>query len=187
VRPGLSRRTSTLVAVLVLAPLCHCSKDDGAPSVRKTRTLGVQAGHAAASPAPAAPSEAVERPTEPAPNEHVVIEAPDSSTISFTVKVKVDGAARKEDPDLAVVAAGRAAGAACFTNITDGSPSRSATIHLTVLPSGTVNRSEVTSAGTTEAWILTCLEGVGNGLHFSDRPAADIRTYSIDVTVTLAH
>jgi hypothetical protein len=126
--------------------------------------------------------------TPEAPGTHAEIVRIDAAPIYYTVKTSSpDVAAPPVDPDLAVIASGRVAAARCFTGITDGSLSRSASIHVTVLPSGTVNRSEVSSGSTTEPWILTCLEDVGSGLRFADKPAADIRGYSIGVTVSLTH
>jgi hypothetical protein len=148
---------------------------------------------ARAVPLQAAPTQAVDPNAEvtdpPPPVKHLEIRTEEAGPpLMYTVTIRPDAApAPKENPDLAVVAAGRASAAGCFTGISDGSNSRSASIRVTVLPSGTVNRSEVSSGNTTEPGILSCLEGVGDGLHFSDRPAADIRTYSIDVTVTRAH
>jgi hypothetical protein len=111
----------------------------------------------------------------------------DAGPITYTVTLKPDSAPPKVDPDLAILGAARSMGAACFTSIRDGSPTRSATIHVTVLPTGTVSRSEVSSNSTTEAWVLSCLESVGKNLHFADRPAGDLRTYDVDVTVVRNH
>jgi hypothetical protein len=165
-----------------------CSKD--APDGTAARTVKVLGGGrtipvASASPETEEPSPGAGEVLPPEP--HVTISTRDANALFYTVKkTQAAASARAEDPDLAVIASGRVSAAACFTGITDNSASRSASIHVTVLPSGTVNRSEV-STGTTEPWIVSCLEGVGNGLHFSDKPSADIRTYSIDVTVLRSH
>jgi hypothetical protein len=73
----------------------------------------------------------------------------------------------------------------CFNGIANGPPTMSASIRVTVVPSGMVTRSAAT-ATTSDPAVISCLEGVGDGLHFSDKsdkPTADIRTYSIDIVV----
>lgn len=165
------------VAILSLACALGCSKADA--DKPRVRSLG---GRAAPAPPPLSADE-----TSETPSTHAEIVRVDAAPFTYTVKSAPDVAAPPVDPDLAVIAAARATAARCFTGITDGSLSRTASIQVTVLPSGSVNRSEVSSGSTTEPWILTCLEDVGSGLRFADKPAADIRTYSIGVTVTLTH
>jgi len=167
-----------LLAPVLLTCVAGCSKDD-ADQPHRVKSLGGR-------PIPVPPPVVTDE-TPEAPGTHAEIVRIDAAPIYYTVKSSRDVAAPPVDPDLAVIASGRLAAARCFTGITDGSLSRSASIHVTVLPSGTVNRSEVSSDSTTEPWILTCLEDVGSGLHFADKPAADIRGYSIGVTVTLTH
>jgi hypothetical protein len=182
-----SPRARALVALagLTLVSSSACSKDGDDSKRHVVRTLGARPIPLRAPPPVASPTD--DTTEAPAPAEHVVIGPSDAAPLYYTVTTHRDANAPAVDPDLAVIAGARTAGAACFTGITDGSRSRSATIQVTVLPSGTVNRSEVSSGSTKEAWVLSCLEGVGNGLHFADKPAADIRTYFIGVTVTLDH
>jgi hypothetical protein len=165
-----------------------CSKDE--PKPKETRILGGR-GVQPAMPAPApteepAPDNGSTPPTQVDPD-HVLFQTnPDAGPNYVTVTKRVDAASIAPDPDLAVIEQGRKAAGACFTGITDGSYSRSATIHLIVLPTGTVNRSEVSAPGTSEPWILSCLDGVGSGLHFSEKPKADIRNFYVGATVTLS-
>jgi hypothetical protein len=181
----------TAAALLALAAGASCSRDD--PAGDKPRTTVMVGGGRTAPPPPPAPvvqaspaaTEQLVDDRKPAP--HVMISSSDAGPLTYTVTTRRDAAPPPVDPDLAVIASGRASAAACFTGIRDGSPSRSASIHVTVLPSGTVNHSEVSSANTAEPWVVSCLESVGNGLHFADKPASDIRTFSIDVTVTRTH
>jgi hypothetical protein len=181
-----TRALVALVASSLLCPALGCSKESDAPKT-KTMTMGTRTLPAPVpTPTAGADPNAEGLVVEGAPS-HATIGPSDAGPLYYTVKIRRDAAVEKEDPDLAIMAAGRAAGARCFTGITDGSQSRSATIQVTVLPSGTVNRSEVSSGSTKEAWILSCLENVGSGLHFSDKPTGDIRTYSIGVSVTLTH
>jgi hypothetical protein len=184
--PWRARALLLALASLTVLSSSACSKDADESKAPKVRTLGARAVPVPPPPATAPPRE--DDTTEaPPPAEHVVIGPSDAGPLYYTVKLHPDASTPAVDPDLAVIASARTAGAACFTGITDGSRSRSATIQVTVLPSGSVNRSEVSSGSTREAWVLSCLEGVGNGLHFADKPAADIRTYFIGVTVTLDH
>ncbi len=176
------------MALVVLGSAAGCSNDEPTNQAPKVRTLGAQRVPVAAPAQPVSPSpETTDQTEPPKPPPHVAITGSDGAPLTYTVAVRREAAAPRVDPDLAVIASGRTAAAACFTDIRDNSPTRSAIIRVTVLPSGTVNRSEVSSSSTTEPWILSCLESVGDGLHFSDKPKADIRTYSIDVTVTRTH
>jgi hypothetical protein len=114
---------------------------------------------------------------------------PGDAAVTYTVGSKVT-VETKEDPDMVVIREARKAAGDCFTGISDGSSVRMASIHVIVLPSGTVSRTEVNAPTTSEAWILSCLEGVGSGLHFSDKadkPGAELRNYTVSVIATRAH
>ncbi len=179
---------AVLPACLLLA---SCSRDDAPGGAQKVIILGGRPGPRAptASDAATPPSEPPSSEGDPAPPRaptHVAFATVDAAPFTYGVKVKAD-AQPAEDPDLAVVVAGRASASGCFTGITDGSTVRSASIHVTVIPSGSVTRVEVSAPSTSEPWILSCLEGVGNGLRFADKPKADIRSFAIDVTVGRAH
>jgi hypothetical protein len=115
----------------------------------------------------------------------------DASTVFITtITEKVSStAAAKRDPDQDVIASARESAASCFNGIKNGPPTMTATIHVTVIPSGSVTRAEAT-ASSSDPGVVSCLEGVGEGLRFSDKSdkrTADIRTYSIDVTVARNH
>jgi hypothetical protein len=189
--PGAALQAATAAGALMVSLAVGCSHDE-AQKERKTMSLGARPG--LPTPPPAAPT-ADETTTEPGtgaassqPSPHVVIAtAADAAPLTLLVKVKPDGQAPAEDPDVAVVEAARRAASACFTNITDGSSSRTASITVTVIPSGSVTRVDVSAPSTQEPWILSCLEGVGNGLRFSDKPKADIRTFSIGASASRAH
>jgi hypothetical protein len=173
--------------VLACGLLAGCSKDDPANAAPKVRSLGPR------TPPPERPTGAADNaanaPTDrpPSPDEHVTITTTEQPIVTYTVKIRVDGGAAKADPDQQVIDAARASMGSCFTNITNGNTNRFASIHVVVVPSGSVNRTEVSAPGTTEPWILSCLEGVGDGLRFSDKPNADIRNFTISVSASRAH
>jgi hypothetical protein len=113
--------------------------------------------------------------------------------LSYTVREVVETSVVHVDPDQGVLAEARVAGATCFSGLTEGPDVRSAVIRVTVVPSGSVSRTEV--EGPSEPDVLDCLRRVGNGLHFSDEAenkenhsgSESIRSFSIDITLTLAH
>ncbi len=187
-----ARQTGALVLVAATMLALGCSNEEAATKKAEPRTLGARPPlhPGIPQPAPAAPADTDDTEgTPPAPTAapHVMIGYSDAGPLTTMVTIRRDGGAAKSDPDMDVIVSGRSAAAACFTGIKDGSASRSAHIHVIVLPTGSVSRTEVSAGGTTEPWILSCLEGVGDGLHFSEKPRADIRNFSIDVTVTRAH
>jgi len=137
-------------------------------------------------PAPTAASDEDPQPRAEVQPHAIIGNNADAAPLTYEVKTRVDSGP-KEDPDLAVVETGRRAASSCFTGISDGSESRTASILVHVLPSGSVSRSEVSAETTQEPWVLSCLENVGPGLHFADKPNADIRTFSISVSVSRSH
>jgi hypothetical protein len=180
-------RAAWVAGLLACGALMACSHDDDANAVPKVRTLG---NHLPPAPAPGqAPAAATVDNDTPAapPSPHVAFGTTEAPPITYQVKVKEDAAPKAVDPDVATVEAARDAASQCFTNVSHGSMSRFATIHVVVLPSGSVSRTEVNAPGTDEAWILSCLQGVGEGLHFADKPKADIRDFSIGVSVSRTH
>lgn len=126
----------------------------------------------------------------------------DAAPLTYTVIEIIEAsAAVHTDPDEAVMEAARSAGAACFSALQGGPDVRSATVHVTVVPTGSVSRTEV--GGVSEPEVLDCLRRIGDGLHFSSgqgqsqngRPSSEdndstsetIRSFSIDVSVSRAH
>ena len=108
------------------------------------------------------------------------------------------------DPDLAIVDGARLQAARCFAPLAtaDAPASRSATLVVTVAPTGRVARTDVNATGPRggppEPQLFDCLRGVGNGLTFTSkdskadggRPSnlgGDVRSITIDVTVTATH
>jgi len=173
-------------AALIGVALCvaGCSKDDDATKMKPARALGARPG----APAPAQPVEpSPDEPTGGSPSTaaaHVAIETTDAAPVTYTVTTRREAGVAAPDPDVAVIEAARESAARCFTGISNGAQSRSASIRVVVLPSGSVNRTEVSAPTTQESWILSCLEGVGSGLRFSEKPKADIRNFTVSVTVT---
>jgi hypothetical protein len=182
-----------MTLAIATGALSGCSKGDSAASSGpKVHDMGGGRSRptaVAATTDPAANTNPDEsHPRSADPPGHVDIATMDAAPQYYTVTTKREGgAAQQVDPDLAIIAAAKASAASCFTGISDGSNSRSATIQVTVVPSGSVTRSDVSSPNTAEPGILSCLQSVADGLHFADKPNADIRAYSINVVVTRSH
>jgi hypothetical protein len=182
-----TRARAALLCALLAASAC--SKDSNGNKPQVVRMMGNQ--RSVPPPSPDS-TDTPEGPTDPPPAPtHVEITSQHQApAMHLTQVIRLEAGVEKVDPDVAVLDAARASGAGCFTGITDGSAFRSAVIKVTVLPTGSVSKSEVSSPNTTEADILSCLESVGEGLRFSekpDRPAVDLRTYAISVSVTRTH
>jgi len=174
-----------LVALASLGLAGGCSRTDTeAAKPNRVKVMGERLLPATA--APPAEESPEGTPKEP-PAEHVQAATVEAGPVYYTVTTKQEAGTTGPDPDLAVLAAARMSGVSCFTGIREGAGTRYATVTVTVLPSGSVSRAEASSGDTQEDWVLSCLEGVGNGLHFSDKPKADIRTFSFVVSVTRAH
>jgi hypothetical protein len=120
----------------------------------------------------------------------------DGAPIEYTVTRAVEGGGAAPDPDDAVVQAARQSGGRCFAGLTEGPDVRTATITVTVVPTGRVTRTEVRADGD-EPELLDCLHRVGDNLSFKDLTIAapgtrnstteDIRSVSIDIAVARSH
>ena len=114
------------------------------------------------------------------------------------------------DPDQAILSAAHMRAASCYDGKIVSNVPRSATITVTVIPTGKVTRAEVRSTDTTEPDVLACLKALGEGLVFTERfeqpqkrntadtnggqkppvPSSNgggLRTYAIDVAVVPGH
>jgi hypothetical protein len=163
-----------------------CSRKDDKPVETKTLVLG--RGRTIPTGVPAVPED--QSPPVPVAEPHVAFESQPNAPVMYTVKVAQDGGSKPVDPDLLIIDSARKSASGCFTNITDGSTARFASIQVVVVPSGQVTRSNVSAPGTTEPWILSCLDDVASGLHFSDKsdkPNADVRNLTISVSVSRPH
>jgi hypothetical protein len=91
----------------------------------------------------------------------------------------------KTNPDDAVLVSTRVACGRCFSSLPAqaGAADRSAHVSLTVVPTGTVSRAEVTSGDTTEAFVLDCVQQAAESAVFSDNGNGPLRSYAIDVRV----
>jgi hypothetical protein len=172
-------------ALVGAALLLGCSKSSEEPAGRaSTRVLpGAD---------PVAPQATETTPTGSAPRKEWAHDAVEwDGTPGFTTVYQVftvDSSTTQVDPDDAVVQAARASGASCFAGLQEGPDMRSATIQVTVVPSGSVSRAEV--SGASEVEVRDCLKRVGSGLHFSAKEgnmSEGIRSFSIDIHVTRAH
>jgi hypothetical protein len=147
----------------------------------------------------AAPTEGTPTPTAPMYAHEAILW--DGAPTTYTLTERIDAAAVRPDPDLAVVQSGREAGAACFSGLQGGPDERYALIQVVVVPTGAVSRAVV--SGVAEPDVLDCLRRVGGGLRFSDRTVAPtgalggstrsdngaegIRSFSIDIHLSRAH
>jgi hypothetical protein len=121
--------------------------------------------------------------------QHEEMPISDAGNFVITTVTKQVTATAKPDPDQDVIAAARESAVSCFNGVQNGPPTMSGVIRVTVVPSGSVTRAEAT-ASTSDPAVISCLEGVGEGLRFtdkSDKRTADIRSYAIDVMVTRNH
>jgi hypothetical protein len=169
IRPGVWALCCALLA---------CSKSSGDGQPRVMSDLRVLPGPG---PVPPDPGEGGTRPPSHDPVEY------DGALTAYTVTQTFEAsAAPPVDPDLAIVQAARATASECFSGLTGGPDVRSAVIRVTVVPGGSVSRTEVSS----DPDALDCLRRVGDGLHFSakdDNGGGGIRSFSIDVSVSRNH
>jgi hypothetical protein len=195
----------SVVGGLTVAVACSKGQSDSKATSGSLRVLP------GAYPAPAAPEGGLAPPSDPPsvrrgrdPFENLDV---DAAPLSYTVIETVEASVIHVDPDQGVLEAARNAGAACFAGLQGGPDVRSASIQVTVVPNGSVSRTEV--AGASEPLVLDCLRRIGDGLHFSandeaakgplangangaNGPASNstsgtIRSFSINVSVTRAH
>jgi hypothetical protein len=164
-------------AVLALGLLAGCSRRSGGheQTFSSTRVIPGQPPVAAGDPGAAAvPHDTVEY---------------DGAPLVYTVTQTLEAsAAPRPDPDQGVVEQARVTAAGCFTGLAEGPEVRSASLQVTVVPTGTVSRTEVSA----DPDVTDCLRRVGDGLHFSDRSTGDslgggLRSFSIDVSVRRGH
>jgi hypothetical protein len=179
------RRGRVAIASALCAALVACSKSN---EPTPTGSLRMMPG----APAPPPPEDTATAAPKPFVPTHDPIEY-DGAPLTYIATVTLEGSAAKVDPDLAIVEAARASASSCFAGL-GGPDVRSAVIRVTVVPGGSVSRTEVSS----DPDVADCLRRVGDGLHFSaqdekpgkggtDNGGAGIRSFSIDVSVTRNH
>ncbi len=120
----------------------------------------------------------------------------DGAPLSYIVTETFEASVTTVDPDDAIVQAARAFASRCLVSVQGGPDVLSAVLEVSVVPSGRVSRTAVTSQVTAPE-VLDCLVRTGNGLRFSSREgsqsdagdstAEGIRSFSIDVTVARSH
>jgi hypothetical protein len=117
--------------------------------------------------------------------------AADASFLRRTVvtQFRIDAAA--PDPDRQILDDAHMRAARCYDGAIFGpSGPRTATVDVTVIPTGKVTRAEVRSPDTREPEVLACLKSLGERLVFTERigdGGGALRTYAIDVSVVPAH
>jgi hypothetical protein len=92
--------------------------------------------------------------------------------------------AKPLNPDDGVLERTRLAAGSCFQTLAADIPVRTAHVTMTVIPSGTVSRAEVTSPDTTNDGVLGCVRQQALSAVFSDNGNGPLRSYAIDVRVT---
>ena len=94
----------------------------------------------------------------------------------------------KVNPDDAILERTRVACGSCFSSLPAGAgygpPTRSAHVSVTVIPTGSVSRADVSSNDTTDKSVLDCVQRTAQGATFSDNGGGPLRTYAIDVRVS---
>ena len=95
------------------------------------------------------------------------------------------------DPDRAVLDDAHMRAARCYDGFIFDAVTRTATIDVTVIPTGTVTHAEVRPGNTSAPEVLDCLRGLGQSLVYSDRTRDNgggaLRTYAIDEAVVPNH
>jgi hypothetical protein len=191
-----SRGRATALAAITFAMAganaCACTKSDDKKPVH-TYDLPVRPG-----PQPvgvsAAPVEAGEPIARQLPVEETAEESSGGETVPAAARATAAPTAKpapttapsaKTNQDDAVVESTRVACGRCFSSLPAqaGAADRSAHLSLTVVPTGTVSRAEVTSGDTTEAFVLDCLQRAAESAVFSDNGNGPLRSYAIDVRV----
>jgi hypothetical protein len=180
------------LCLALLAALAACSKSSGDPQPLNLSKNGTRVVPGA----PAVRPQAAESPTQDPFAEDAGVFDPGTPGQPLVTQVteRIDATAFRVDPDDAVVQAARASGGSCYAGLQEGPEVRGATLSVTVVPGGSVSRTEV--FGESDPGVVDCLRRVGDGLHFSskdDAPsakenaAASIRSFSIDIRVARAH
>jgi hypothetical protein len=172
-------------ALVALGLTVACSREEA----RQSTSVRVLPGSGPGASLPAAPAEVDAAPRVSATIELPRIE-PDGPDYYYQVTEVVEAAAPPVDPNLAVLQAARASAGGCFAGLSGGPEVRSAVIRVTVVPGGTVSRTEVFPA---DPDVVDCLRRVGDGLHFSAldekkiSPGGGVRSFSINVSVARPH
>lgn len=172
-----------MAAAAAVVTSAACTRREEVQALRGDRdgaTLG------AAGPVPSAASLPSHEPIDPA--------AADAAHLAPVTLVSTrvgEGGTKVSDPDEPILDDARTRAARCFTGLRAGGPrTRTATVALTVIPTGTVSRAEVRSADTAEPFVIDCLRRLGQDLRLAELPSrmadggsAGLRTYAIEVTV----
>lgn len=160
-----------------------CSRED-----EKPKTIDLTPGFARFATAPEGGPRSAPPPVkdEPWPGD-VDASLPRPFQINLTRTVVREAGPAPANPDDAILERTRVAAGACYAALPDqaryGAPERSAHIVLTVIPTGTVSRAEVTSGDTTDEGVLDCMRRQALATSFSDTAGGPLRTYAIDVRV----
>ena len=170
-------------AAAATVTVAACTRRDEAQALRGDRdgaTLG------AAGPVPSAAPLPSHEPIDPA-----AADAAHLAPVTLVSTRVVEGGTPVRDPDEPILDDARTRAARCFTGLPARGPrTRTATVALTVIPTGTVSRAEVRSADTAEPFVIDCLRRLGQDLKLTELPSrmadggsAGLRTYAIEVTV----
>jgi hypothetical protein len=184
-------RRAAGVLALGCALACACSREDDQPKQVVDLRPGYArlASAAADAEAPGALATAEKRATKDPP----WLSDADAAVPMFRMMVNrtitVEAGTRGSEapnPDDAVLERARVTAGGCFASLAAGpgyGPSeRSAHIVFTVVPSGTVSTTEV-SSDTSDEGVLGCLRQQALSTAFSDNGGGPLRTYAIDVRV----
>ncbi len=176
---------TALVAVVALAGLAACSRDDEQPRP----AIDLAPGFAKMAPLDSGPRALAKagRKDEPWPGDVDASRLRDLQvTITQTIIHEAGAVTPPPNPDDPILARAREGAGRCFSSLaaTPGSPpERSAHIVFTVIPTGTVSSADVSSSDTDDASVLDCLRQQALGTTFSDNAGGPLRTYAIDVRV----
>ncbi len=195
-------RAAGFVSFFVLAAVACKEKVEKAPIIVGGGGTPIAAPSTPDESSPEAPK----RPADPPSFAPFGTPDPVASAIPAPVPSTAPSAASAPDLDQPVVDAARVQAAGCFArlppHVVGAEPtSRTASLHITVVPTGRVTRTVVnaTSAvgGAPEPALVDCLRRVGDGLTFpptepkrgqgTSALGGELRSFTIDVTVTSAH
>ena len=209
-----TRASAIVFACACLAVLGACEKKEPPQPIKIEPTYAqdpsIQAARAPSASDASNPSNtAAAAPTSIAPTALDLALAGDAGPRTFTTKRTIE-TTNPVDPDQAILDAAHARAASCYDGKIVSDVPRSATIDVTVIPTGKVTRAEVRSTDTTEPEVLACLKSLGEGLVFTERfeqprkrntpdmngtqkapiPSSNgggLRTYAINVAVVPSH
>jgi hypothetical protein len=193
-----------LASAAVIASACEKRDAPPKPDLKIETTYERFAAQleASAPPAGPAPSEPQEMrttpPLEPQAPSHITIDremlleagtGPGPRILTRTITQQ-----NAVDPDQAILDDAHMRAARCYDGFIFNAAPRTATIDVTVIPTGSVTHAEVRSTDTREPQVLACLKALGEGLRFTERLGTNagnrgggLRTYAIDVAVVPAH